>query len=167
MNSKQIVAAVSAVILVIILVYPALSTGTVSVSLGSKPVANADHVYVTVDGVWVHEKGQSSTAGWKSVFNQSQVVDLISPTNTTKALATSQLPVADYDAVRLVMSNVTWVFNKNTTQLAPASRNVDANIEFTLAAGKSVAITILLGGSQQTVGPTKFFATVMTVSITS
>lgn len=166
MNSKQIVAAVSVVILLIILVYPALSTGTISVALGSLKIENADHVYVTVNAVWVHEKDQSSTAGWKSVFNQSQVVDLISLANSTKPLATSQMPIASYDSVRLVVSNVTWVFNKTTTELTPASPNLDSSVDFTLATGKGVSITVLLGGQQQTVGVSKLFEGNLNVTVT-
>jgi len=167
MNSKQIVAAVSVVILVVILVYPAFAAGTISVALGSLKIENADHVYVIVTAVLVHEKGQSSTAGWKSIFNQTQLFDLVSLMNSTKPLVTSQsLPVASYDSVRLVVSNVTWVFNKNTTELTPASRNLDSSIGFTLATGTDVSITILLAGSQQTVGTSKFFAGNVTATVT-
>ncbi len=77
-NSKQIVAAVSAFVLLVILVYPALSTGTVSIILRSTNIENADHVYVSVGEVWVHRLGQSSSDGWELVSNQSQTVDLVS-----------------------------------------------------------------------------------------
>jgi hypothetical protein len=166
MNTKQVVAAVSVVVLLIILVYPALLTGTISVAIGSMKIDNADHVYVTIEGIWVHEKGQSNATGWKSVSNQSQVVDLISLESSTNPPATSKMSVASYDSVRVVVSNVTWVFNQTTTKLLTASPNLDSNINFTVAAGKDLSITILLGGHQETVGGSKYFATVVKVTVT-
>jgi hypothetical protein len=165
-NSKQVVAALSVVLLLVILIYPAVSTGNIAVSIGGLKIDNADHVYVTIYGVWVHERGQSSSTGWKSVSNQSLTVDLISLENSTKPLATSKVSVARYDSVRLSLSNVTWVFNKTTTNLLTASSNLDANIEFTLVAGKPLTITILLGGQQEVIGTSKFFQTTMNVTVT-
>ncbi|MGA2971482.1 MAG: DUF4382 domain-containing protein [Candidatus Bathyarchaeia archaeon] len=165
MNSKQVIAAVSVVVLLIILVYPALLTGTISVAIGSMKIDNADHVYLTIKGIWVHEKGQSNATGWKSLYNQSQVVDLISLENSTNPLATSKMSVASYDSVRVVVSNVTWVFNQTTTKLLTASPNLDSNIEFTVAASKDLSITILLGGHQETVGGLKYFATIVKVTV--
>lgn len=164
MNSKQVVAALSVILLLVILIYPAVSSGNISVTIGGLKIANADHVYVTVDGLWVHERGQSNATGWKSVSNQSQTVDLMSLENLTKPLATSQISVARYDSVRLSLSNVTWVFNKTTTSLLTASPNLDANLEFTLVAGRELTITILLGGHQEAIGASKFFQANMTVT---
>ncbi len=166
MNSKQTVAAFSVVLLMVILIYPAVSTGNISVTIGGIRIDKADHVYVIVGGVWVHERGQSNSTGWKSVYNQSQTVDLISLENLTKPLATSQISVARYDAVRIGLSNVTWVFNKTTTRLLTASPTLDANLEFTLVAGRQLTINILLGGHQEVIGPSKFFQTNMTVNVT-
>lgn len=100
MNSKQVVAALSVVLLLVILIYPAVSTGNISVIIGGIKIDKADHVYVTVGGLWVHERGQSNATGWKLVSNQSQTVDLISLENLTKPLATSQISVARYDSFR-------------------------------------------------------------------
>jgi hypothetical protein len=58
------------------------------------------------------------------------------------------------------------VFNKTTTNLLTASSNLDANIEFTLVAGKPLTITILLGGQQEVIGTSKFFQTTMNVTVT-
>jgi len=166
MNSKQVVAAVSVVVLLIILVYPALLTGTISVAIGSMKIDQADHVYVIINGIWVHEKGQSNATGWKSVYNQTQVLDLVSLENSTNPLATSKLSVGSYDSVRVVVSNVTWVFNQTTTKLLTASPNLDSSIEFTVATDKNLSITILLGGHQETTGGSKYFASIVKVTVT-
>lgn len=166
MNSKQVVAALSVFLLLAILVYPALSSGKISVAIGGLKIDKADHVYVTLNGLWVHARGESNATGWKSVFNQSQTVDLISLENLTEPLATSQISVARYDSVRLSLSNVTWVFNKTTTGLLTVSPALDSNLEFTLGAGRALTLTILLGGHQEVIGPSKFFQATMNVTVT-
>ena len=165
MNSKQIVAALSVILLLVILIYPAVSTGNISVTIRGLKVDNAEHVYVTVAGVWVHERDESNATGWKTVSNQSQTFDLISLENLTRPLATSEISVARYDFVRLSLSNVTWVFNKTTTSLPTTSPNLDANLEFTLAAGRGLTINVLLGGQQEVIGASKFFQPTMTATL--
>jgi uncharacterized protein DUF4382 len=165
-NSKQIVAALSVVLLLVILIYPAVSSGNISVTIGGLKIDQADHVYVTVGGVWVHVRGESNATGWKSVFNQTQTVDLISLENLAKPLATSQISVARYDSVRLSVSNVTWVFNKTSTSLLVVSPNLDANLEFTLVAGRALTINILLGGQEEVIGASKLFQGTMTATVT-
>jgi hypothetical protein len=165
-NSKQVLAALSVVLLLVILIYPAVSSGNISVTIRGLKVDNADHVYVTVGGILLHARGQSNTTGWKLVSNVSQTFDLISLANLTRPLATSQISVARYDSVRLSLSNVTWVFNKTTTSLLIGSPNLDANLEFTLVAGRGLTITILLGGHEEVIGASKFFQATMTATAT-
>jgi hypothetical protein len=165
-NSKQIVAALSVVILLVILTYPALSTGTISVNVRAARIDDADHVYLTIKGIWVHERGQSNVTGWKSVFNGSQMVDLVTLGDLAKPLATSQVSVARFDAVRVGISNVTWVSNKTSAPLVIASPNLDSNLNFTLVATKAVTITLLLGGRQEVVGPSDFFQATMAATVT-
>jgi hypothetical protein len=165
-NSKQLLAAVSVVILVILLVYPTLSTGTVSVAIRSMKFEKADHVYLTVYSVWVHQTGQSSSAGWKLLANNSQTLDLVSLANSTKSIATGQVPLAGYDSIRLDVSNVTWVFNKTTSTLLTASPNLDSSLDFTVAAGRSLSITVVLSGHQEVIGTSKLFAASVNATMT-
>jgi len=166
-NSKQVVAAVSAVILVVILVYPAVSMGTVAVSLSSAAISKADHVYVTIDSVWVHPKGQASGGGWKVVSNQSVNMDLVSLENSTKLLGTGQVPSGDYDSVRIEVSNVTWVFNKTTTALGIASPEVDGTLDFTVGAGKGTNVLITLSSQQQLIANSEYYTATMSATQTA
>ncbi len=165
-NSKQVLAAVSLVVLLIILVYPAISTGTVSVELRSMKIDRADHVYVTVKTIWAHQKGQTAAGGWKLVANQSQTIDLISLQNASQPLGVGHVPVAGYNSIRLEVSNVTWVFNKTTTNLSTTSSQLDANLEFLVSAGKQSTITIILAGHQEVIGSTKFFVSNVNATLT-
>lgn len=158
MNSKQVVAAVSVVVLLVILVLPAIWTGTVSVMVQSMKIDKADHVYITINGIWVHQRGQTGAAAWKVVSNQSQSIDLKSFQNSTRFLGKGEVSAATYDSVRIELSNITWVFNKTTTKLFTNSSQLDVNLEFTVSAGKESSVTVILGGHQEVIGSTKFFA---------
>lgn len=165
MNSKQVVAAASAVVLVVILVYPALASATVSVLLRSANIENADHVYVRVGNVWVHMSGPSSGDGWQLVSDQSQTVDLLSLRGATLDLAKGQVPLAGYDSIRMDISNVTWVFNGTTTALSLQSSQVLANLNFNTQAGRESAITLVLNGTPESVGGAKFFVPSMNATL--
>jgi hypothetical protein len=164
-NSKQIVAAVSVVVLVVILVYPALSTSSVTVMIGSAKIEQADHVYVTISSVWAHQQGQPASSAWQLISNTTENVDLVSLENTSMTSAKEQIPVGGYDSVRLDISNVTWVFNGTTTRLSVQSSQVEANLDFTAQAGREITITLVLSGHMEEVGGTKLFASNLTATL--
>jgi hypothetical protein len=164
-NSKQVVAAVSAIVLVVILVYPALSTGTVSIILKSSNIENADHVYVSVGDVWVHRLGHSSSDGWELVSNQSQTVDLISLKNSAVTFGKGQVPVGGYDGIKMAISNVTWVFNKTTTRLSVQIPQLQTNLVFTAQAGRGSTIAVILTGQSEIVNESKFFVPNITATL--
>ncbi len=167
MNSKQVVAAISVVALLVILVYPTFATGTISVQVRSTMVDKADHVYVTFTRMWAHQNGQPDPGAWKLVSNQSQTVDLVSVQNSTTLLTKGQVSVFNYDMIRLEISNVTWVFNKTTTNLPTEASQLTANLDFTVMAGKESSITIIMSGHQEVIGSTKFFAGSLNATLTS
>ncbi len=166
-NSKQIVAAVSAVALVIILVYPAISTGTVSVVLRSTNIENADHVFVLVGDIWVHRVGQADTEGWELVSNQSQTVDLVSLKNSAVTFVKGQVPVGGYDGIKIAISDVTWVFNNSTTKLSVQVPQLQTNLGFTAQAARESTISVVLTGQSQIVGGAKFFVPNMSATLGS
>jgi len=156
-NSKQIVAAISAVILVGIIAYPALATGTISIILSSAKIQDADHVYATVENVWVHQAGQPGSSGWELVSNQSQTVDLVALANSSMKFAKGQVSVGSYDSVRMNISNVTWVFNGTTNKLTIELSQLQTKLEFTAQAGRESTITLILSAQQERISGTKVF----------
>lgn len=166
MNSKQVVATVSVILLLVILVYPAISTGTVSVVVRSMSFDRAEHVFVVVNGIWIHQERQVNSTGWMLVSNETQTIDLISLQDSTKLLGTGQVSVANYDSVRVGISNVTWVFNKTTTTLSPLLSQVDANVEFTVSIGRESSITVVMSGHQEVIGSTKYFVPNLNATVT-
>lgn len=165
MNSKQIVAAISVVALLVILVYPALSAGAVGVQIRSSKMEKADHVFVTIGGVWVHRSGQSGSEGWQLISNQSQTVDLVTLENTTTLFGKGQISLGDYDTVRMEISNITWVFNKTTTNLEVESSQIQSNLDFTVQAGRETIITLVLAGQQQEIRGTNFLVPTLTATL--
>lgn len=136
-------------------------------TLRSARIEQADHVYVTVNGIWAHKRGQSNdTIGWTLVSNQSQTIDLVSLVNSSRSIGSGQVPVANYDAIRLDISNVTWVFNKTTSRLTTLSPQLDANLEFTTTAGKGSSIVLVVRGQEQVVGTAKAFAATLNATLT-
>ena len=167
MNSKQIVAAISVVVLVVIVVYPALSVGTVSVSLASLRISKADHVYVTIDRVWVHPKGQASDAGWVVVSNQSVSADLVSLENSSRYLGSGQVASGDYDAIRIQVSNATWVFNKTTTNLGIASPEIEGAIAFTVGPAKPTNVLVTVSSQEELIANSEYFTGTLNATLTS
>ena len=141
--------------------------GTVSVSLRSSGISKADHVYVTIDTVWAHPKGQASGAGWTMVSNQSVNMDLVSLENSTKLLGTGHVPSGDYDSIRIEVSNVTWVFNKTTTTLGIASPEVDGTLDFTVGAGKGTNVLITLSSQQELIANSEYYTATMNATQTA
>ena len=151
MNSKQVLSGAGVVALLVIVVYPALSTGHVSVFVGSSTIQNADHVYVTIISVWAHRAQQASSEGWELISNETKIIDLIAPQDSPTLLAKGQISVANYDSVRIEVLNVTWVFNKTSTSLQPFLSKVSTNTYFTVKTSGGSLITLMLTGRQEEV----------------
>jgi hypothetical protein len=164
LNSKQVLAAVAAVVLIAILVYPSVSTGAVSVSIQATSIDKADHVFVTIDGIWAHPVGQAS-ASWTSISNQSETVDLISIQNSTKLLRKGQIASGQYDSVRIEVTNVTWVFNKTTKSLGITSPELQTSIVFTVGSGNGASIALTITGQKQLIANSDYFAGTLTATL--
>lgn len=167
MNSKQIVSIVAAIALVLIIVYPAVSTGTVTVYLKSMKLENADHVYVVVKEIWAHQAGQSDAQGWKLMTNQSESLDLVNLQTSTATLGKGDLSLASYDGVRLNIVNVTWVYNKTSTNLQVEFSPLQANIDFAVNVGSASSITLVIGGHKEAAQSSNLFAATLTANATS
>ena len=161
------VAAISALVVAAILVYPTLSVGTVSVSLASVKLNKADHVYVTIDRVWAHPTGQASGSGWVILSNQTVSADLVSVQNSTTSLGSGQISSGDYDGIRIEVTNVTWVYNKTTTNLGIVSPQIDGTIDFTVGAARQTTIVITLSPQEELIANSEYFTATLSAATTS
>jgi glycine cleavage system aminomethyltransferase T len=145
--------------LLVILVYPALATGTVSILFRSEAISKADHVYVNIGNFWAHRSGRTSSEGWELIINQTQTLDLVSLQSTTLQFGKGQISLGSYDSVRMDISNVTWVFNKTTTKLQVQFSQIEASLGFTVQAGKELPVTVMLSGHQEDISGINYFLT--------
>jgi len=164
-NSKQLLAAISVVLLIVVLVYPAVTTGTVAVMIKSSKLEEADHVYVSVTKVWAHRKGQEGSIGWELISNETKQVDLTTLENASAPLIDGQISVSNYDAIKIELSNVTWVFNSTVTKLQISSTQLQAAVDFTVQAFRETALVITLAGRREASGPLEFFVPSLEVSL--
>jgi glycine cleavage system aminomethyltransferase T len=164
-NLKQVIAAIGVIALLVVVVYPALATGTVAVSIKAGKISLADHVYVTLTDVSGHRAGQSGDQGWELIANQSRTVDLVTMGNSPSILGTGQIPASSYDMIRLDIANVTWVYGKNSTTLQLQTSLVSANLNFTVQAEKSVGVELTLSGQSLNVVGTQYFSPTLTATV--
>ena len=143
--------------MVVVIAYPALATGTISIVLSSAKIQEADHVYTTVENLWIHHAGQPESEGWELVSNKSQSVDLVTLQNGGMRLMEEQVSVGSYDGVRMNISNVTWVFNKTTNKMTIELSQLQTKLQFTAQAGKASTITLILSARQEQISGTKVF----------
>ena len=165
MNLKQVIAAIGVIALLVIVVYPALATGTIAVSIKAGKISLADHVYVTLTDVSGHRAGQSGDQGWELIANQSRTIDLVTMGNSPSILGTGQIPASSYDMIRIDIANVTWVYGKNSTSLQLQSSLVSVNLNFTVQAEKSVGVEMTLSGQSLNVVGTEYFSPTLTATV--
>ena len=166
MNLKQIIAAISVLALLIILIYPALATGTVSIMLRSSKIANADHVYITVNDVWVHGARQGSGQGWELLSNTSRRFDLMSLVNSSEMMK-GAAPVGSYDSVRFDISNATWLFNGTTNNMQLESGQLVSNIDFTCRASGEQVLTVVVNARTETLQGQRYFAATLNATLSN
>jgi hypothetical protein len=166
MNSKQVVAAISAIILLVILIYPALSAGSLSISLKSTSFADANHVFVTIKSLWAHRTGQSQNQGWELVFNSTEKVDLMSLVNSPVTI-NGKAPVAAYDTLRVDLSNVTWVFNGTSNNLQLESDQLTSSLDFTVRSSQDLPLVIMIIGRSEILQGQRFFTATLNATLTN
>ena len=164
MNSKRVVAAASLVLLLVILIYPALASGSMSISIKSASISQADHVFITIKDVWAHRAGQSQEQGWELVYNKTETLDLTSLV-TSPNMIKGNAPAATYDALRLDATNVTWVFNGTTSNLQLESEQLSSNIDFSVKSSQDVPLVILIVGRSETLEGQRFFAATLNATL--
>jgi len=164
-NLKQVIAAIGVIVLLVMVVYPALATGTIAVSINAGKISLADHVYVTLTDISGHRAGQSGGQGWELIANQSRTIDLVTMGNSPTILGTGQIPVSSYDMIRIDIANVTWVYKQNSTNLQLQSSLVSVNLNFTIQAQKSVGIEMTLSGQSLNVVGTEYFSPTLTATV--
>ncbi len=83
---------------------PGDGTGTLRVSLTDAPNQNVEAVNLVITRVEIHSAGANDATGWTTVDTDSTVYNLIALRNgVTTTLALADVPVGNYNQVRLVL----------------------------------------------------------------
>jgi hypothetical protein len=164
MNSKQVVAAISLVLLLVILIYPALSSGSMSILLESKRIPKADHVIITITDVRAHRAGQIQSQGWELVFNKTKSVDLMSLVGSPDVIK-GNAPVATYDSLQVDVSNVTWVFNGTSTNLQLESDQLTCSVDFTVRSSQELPVIMVIIGRSEILQGQRFFGATLNATL--
>ena len=108
--------------------------GTVTLSItdppggsqGSNPHYNStiQHIYVLFTGIDIHQTGLGSTndTGWYPIVGAPARVDMLSVLNSSKTMASVNLPTGTYNQLRFPIATVTVIFSTigNVTYLVPS-----------------------------------------------
>jgi Domain of unknown function (DUF4382) len=124
--------------------------GTVTLSISDPPSGNGGnphfnsttlHIYVLFTGIDVHQTGigSSNDTGWYPIVGSPTTVDMLSVLNTSKTLATVNLPTGTYDQIRFPVATATVTFS------------IVGNVAYNVPSG-SINVSITGGGFQSSPG---------------
>ena len=141
MRAKQIVAVIVLLVVALLIVVPPFLNGGAKMTLSSTTSVNADHLYVTIGEISAHRTDLSGTSAWQSVSNMSTVVDL-TLANMSETVALGNLPLGQYDTVRVRVTNATVIINGTSQKVQLDSRLFTVPVSFLAQFGASTVITL-------------------------
>ena len=141
MRAKQIVAVIVLIVVALLIVVPPLLNGGVKVTISSTTSVNADHLYLTIGEISGHRTDLSGTSAWQSISNKSTVVDL-TQANISEMVALGNLPLGQYDTVRVRVTNATVIINGTSQRVQLDSRLFTTPVSFLAQFGASTVITL-------------------------
>jgi hypothetical protein len=146
MNSRRIIAAVLLVIIVIMIIYPSLSVGTVSVRFDSKGTGSAEHLYITLSMIQFHE---------------TVTLDLIDQKNLAESSLEMMVRTGHYDKVAIHLSSASLVLGSNKTDLALSSERYVVEVPLVLKLAEEAQMTLQLSYTISAIQATGIFDTVI------
>ena len=141
MRARQIVAVIVLLVVALLIVVPPFLNGGAKMTLSSTTSVNADHLYVTIGEISAHRMDLSGTSAWQSVSNMSTVVDL-TLANMSETVALGNLPLGQYDTVRVRVTNATVIINGTSQKVQLDSRLFTIPVSFLAQFGASTVITL-------------------------
>jgi hypothetical protein len=141
MRAKQIVAVIVLVIVALLIVVPPLLNGGVKMTLSSTTSVNVDHLYITIGEVSARRTDLSGTSAWQSISNKTTIVDL-TMANISETVALGNLPLGQYDTVRVRVTNATAIINGTSQNVQLESRVFSISVSFLTQFGTSTLITL-------------------------
>lgn len=145
--SRKAAAAIVIVVIVIIGVIGAYallgtSSGIVSVYIKDQ-LASWKHINVTFLEVQIHEASEGNESGWHTLSVENGTLDLVSLTDVSALLASSDVDTGNYTQIRIVIISVIGVMQNgtNVTFFVPSGELKTAH-PFNVTAGETTNLTI-------------------------
>jgi hypothetical protein len=142
LNPKRILAVILLIVVAIMIIYPPLSKGTVSVRLSEKALGPADHLYVTVSQIKIHDAGVDNQTGWHTISNNTVTLDLMNSQSMTDFVAKGTLASGWYDMVSIRIDSASLVSGSNKTSLGLPSDQFNANVSLLIKTLSASTLTV-------------------------
>ncbi len=145
MAAKRIVAVFLIGVILFLLVYPSIGSGTLLLRIRNVPVETEqtlERVYVTYKLVMAHLSNVENNSGWRVIANETRRFELLGLTDMTELFAQSRLSVGKYNMIRIQITNASAVINGTEVSLEVPPKDVMIGIEFTLRMDKETNVLL-------------------------
>jgi len=145
MTAKRIVAVFLTCIILFLLVYPSMGSGTLQLRVRSTPVntqRTLERIYVTYKLVMAHPSNMANDSGWRAVANETRTLELVGLTNMTELFAQSRLTAGKYDMIKIQIANASAIVNGIEVKLEVPPKDVMILVQFTLRVDRETAILL-------------------------
>ena len=145
MAAKRIVAVFLMCVILFLLVYPSIGSGTLLLRVRNIPVKTeqtVEHVYVTYKLVMAHPSNVANDSGWRVVANETRRFELVALSNMTELFVQSRLTLGKYNMIKIQITNASAVINGTEVSLEIPPKDVMISIEFTLRMERETTILL-------------------------
>jgi hypothetical protein len=144
---KQVVAAASIALVVLMVVAPPLLVGQIAVQIRPNPAGDLlQSLNITVTEISAHRSGMPETTGWVTMSNETRTLDLLRIANITEHLVSGTLSLGRYDRIRLFVANATALVNGTSTRVELPQVIVDIPVVFDSRYGINTTILVAITG---------------------
>ena len=145
MTAKRVAAVLLTCIILFVLVYPSIGSGTLILKVRNTPVkteSSVERIYVTYKLVMAHPSNVANDSGWRVLSNETRRLELVALTNTTELFAESRLAAGKYDMIKIQITNASAIVNGTEVKLEAPPRDVMITVEFTLRIDRETTVLL-------------------------
>jgi hypothetical protein len=146
-NRRDLIAATIVVTVLVLATAGAYSflgaqSGTVSIFVKDAPT-DWKYVNVTFSEVKIHKADAGNESGWQTLSIKNGTIDLLSLTNVSELLASSNVSVGKYTQIRIVVISATGVMLNGTSVIFTVpSGELKTTHPFNVTSGQTKALTL-------------------------
>jgi hypothetical protein len=145
MTAKRIAAVFLICIILFLLVYPSIGSGTLILKVRNTPVKTehlVERIYVIYKLVMAHPSNVANDSGWRVLANETRRLELVALTNTTELFAESRLTAGKYDMIKIQITNASAIVNGTEVKLETPPRDLMIAVQFTLRIDRETTVLL-------------------------